>query len=305
VSERPAGLERDVIAGLRLAALVLAIDAKVVKDRGATVDPPDETVTKIVTAGAALGLWSELDGVAAVGQLAENRASWERLMAVLRHQLDYLRLLAGPAVGNPTAQASSNPHAYLDFLRGVDVGHAAHAQAFAELAHLRPTKRLLDLGGGLGAFSRAWVESGPQRTAVLADLAVLEAELEGLAVHPRIRVAAVDLLNFDRLPSPADVILLSNVLHLLRDWRDVLGKVVDCASAGTRVCVFEASPDSGPGALFDLQVHIRSGWRGGLMLPAEVTKCLERLPVDVEEVLVIPDPEDPYRRDYRLWIARR
>jgi hypothetical protein len=101
------------------------------------------------------------------------------------------------------------------------------------------------------------------------------------------------------------VILLSNVLHLFTGWRDALSRVLELAPPGARVCVFEASPDSGPGALFDLQVRIRSGWSGGLLEAADVMRCLQAASAEVEDAVRIDDPDDPYRRDYTLWIARR
>lgn len=293
-------LEQDVIAGLRLAALLLAIDAKVV-DEG---EPGAATEDKLIRAGSALGLWADRDRAVALARLTDDRSRWHRTISVLRHQLDYLRLLTRPP-GDPAAQASTDPVGYMDFLRGVAAGHAGHARTFADLPQLRDGRGLLDLGGGLGAFSRAWVESQPHRTAVLADLPQLEPAIAERAEHPRIRTAGVDLLELRRLPAPADVILLSNVLHLFAGWRDVLRRVLAMAPAGARVCVFEATAESGPGALFDLQVHIRSGWSAGLLDSADVMRCLQAASAEVEDAVRIRDPDDPYRRDYTLWIARR
>jgi hypothetical protein len=70
------------------------------------------------------------------------------------------------------------------------------------------------------------------------------------------------------------------------------------------VAVFEADPDAGGGALFDLQIHVRSGLRGGLIPGRALDEAIREAGLAVYETLATADPADPFERGYELRLAR-
>ena len=240
--------------------------------------------------------------------LAVDEVAWGMSVAILRHQATYLRLVSSkrePQGGRctPQEQLAINPADYRDFLRGVSESHRIHAKLVADHPALSTASHLADLGGGLGAFSTAWITSRPDRSATLIDLPALENVIrDDMLPSPRISFYGIDLTKLDDLPR-ADVYLLSNVLHLLPEWRQVLRHVARCAPSGASIAIFEAERGGASGALFDLQVHLRSGCVGGLLDPAAIHEQLLTLGFQSIRSLPILDTMDPYERQYSLLIA--
>ena len=92
------------------------------------------------------------------------------------------------------------------------------AAVLAEVAPLPGANHLIDVGGGTGVFSVAYVQKDPMLRATVFELPEVSkvardyAERYGVAD----RVACIDGDMFtDPFPEEADAILLSNVLH---DW---------------------------------------------------------------------------------------
>lgn len=235
---------------------------------------------------------------------------WDSMIALLRHQLGYATMadaLVRGVVAVPLAsQPTDDPDAYLAFLEGVGRSHATHARWLAALERLAGCEALADLGGGVGTFSEAWIASRPTRTAVLADLpAVVRLVSTRRLLNPRIRLGAIDLsVPVDVHPS-CDVVLLANVLHLLPDWRASLAGVVVGMRPGTTLAVLEADPTDEAGAVFELQVLLRSGGTGALLAPAALSATLAELPLEDVTRDVVPSDEDPLERRSLLWTARR
>ncbi len=92
------------------------------------------------------------------------------------------------------------------------------APHLARAAPLPGAKLLLDLGGGSGIYSIAMLQQNPRLEAVVLDrpevlkIAVEMAQAYGVA--DRLRTQACDMFR-DPLPTGADAVLLSNILH---DW---------------------------------------------------------------------------------------
>lgn len=86
--------------------------------------------------------------------------------------------------------------------------------------------RILDLGSGLGAVSRCFLEQSPDATATLGDMSeVMELCAEVIPAHllPRIRLCAFNILEqWDALQGETfDLIILSNIVHAF-DFQDNL-----------------------------------------------------------------------------------
>jgi signal recognition particle subunit SEC65 len=52
-----------------------------------------------------------------------------------------------------------------------------------------------------------------------------------------------------------------------------------------------------------MQVHLRSGSEGGLLFPESIEDALREAGLKLSHIKESSDPEDPFSRFYRLWIA--
>lgn len=159
-------------------------------------------------------------------------------------------------------------------------------------------RRLLDVGGGGGAFTIELCRAHPHLTATVYDLPfVCEQTRERIAeagLSDRITCVGGDFFADTELPSGHDAALLSSVLH---DWspeenQRILDAVVAALPAGGAVLVCELLMDDDetgpvPAALFNLLMLVETE-RGANYTGAAYTEWLvkagcatvERLPVD-------------------------
>lgn len=286
---------------------------------GYATSSPERLTTgdRAVLSAAVLGIvqrgpgntWIWADGY---GELAQNEKEWRRAIDVFLAQQSYVRLARNvnsmdDFTFSPSEQLRRSMDEYLHFLGGVDATQQENARCFAQLPQLRGARRLLDLGGGLGTYSHAWVDSHPERQATVLDLPALEsAYANGTARNrnERIGFRGGDLAQLPDDIYFGDTYLFSNVLHLLPQWTEVVRTVVAGAPVGAWLAVIEASSDGEAGVLFDFQVHLRSGGVGGL-LPAAQLEALFSSLLENNTVCELNHPEDPYERQYRIWLGQK
>ena len=117
------------------------------------------------------------------------------------------------------------------------------APALAAQLPLDGATSLLDVGGGTGIYSIAYLQQHPQlRATVLDRPEVLKTAAEfgqQFGVDARLQLLPADMFTAD-LP-PADVVLLSNVLH---DWdvdtcRELIGRCASALRTGGRLLVHD------------------------------------------------------------------
>ena len=126
-----------------------------------------------------------------------------------------------------------------------------------ELWQLLPARGpLLDLGGGAGAYTRAFLEARPGEQATIAD----RPEVLKLAQAPGATLLPLDLLNISQQP-PADsyaTVLLANLLHLFGPEQIVriVRFVRIVLNSGGGVIVKDLRPDTDEGALFALNMAL-------------------------------------------------
>jgi hypothetical protein len=118
------------------------------------------------------------------------------------------------------------------------------APALAERYPLHDARCLLDVGGGSGLYSIAWLQRHPSLSAVVWDrpevlkVAAELAAAEGVAA--RLECRAGDMFT-DEVPAGCDVVLLSNVLH---DWdvpecRTILRRCASVLPRGGRLLIHD------------------------------------------------------------------
>ncbi|MGA5822015.1 methyltransferase [Kitasatospora sp. NPDC094028] len=158
------------------------------------------------------------------------------------------------------------------------------ARALGEAYDFSTHRRLLDVGGGSGAFPIVLCQRYPQLAATVVELdhvcAVVEQKARNAGVGQAVRAEAGDFLSDAALPTGHDVILLSNVLH---DWnettgRKLIGKCYDALEDGGAIilCELMLDPDHtgpAPAALMGLNMIVST--EGGQSYSApELTRWL-------------------------------
>jgi SAM-dependent methyltransferase len=133
--------------------------------------------------------------------------------------------------------------------RALTLGLAGRAKnvapVLAQVVDLREARLLLDVAGGSGLYSIAFLQRFPNLQAVVWDrpevLKVAEEFGHEYGVSDRLELLPGDMFA-DPVPTDADVTLLSNVLH---DWdvpecRTLLGKCVKSLAPGGRLLIHDA-----------------------------------------------------------------
>jgi predicted O-methyltransferase YrrM len=122
------------------------------------------------------------------------------------------------------------------------------APVLAEKYPLDGMRLLLDVGGGTGIYSIAWLLRHPDLRAIVWDrpevLKVAREMAEEFGVDARIELRPGDMFR-DLVPTGADAILLSNILH---DWdaaecRALIGRCAQALPIGGRLLIHDVFLD--------------------------------------------------------------
>ena len=118
------------------------------------------------------------------------------------------------------------------------------APILASKVPLDGESRLLDVGGGTGIYSIAWLQKHPELHATVWDrpevLKVAREFAEEFGVSDRLETLSGDMFT-DPIPRGFDVILLSNILH---DWdvpecRSLVARCAEALSSGGRLIIHD------------------------------------------------------------------
>jgi predicted O-methyltransferase YrrM len=118
------------------------------------------------------------------------------------------------------------------------------APVLAERLPLMDAKLLVDVGGGTGIYSIALLQKNPGLRAIVLDrpevLKVAQEMAEAYGVADRLQLQPADMFH-DPLPSDADVVLFSNILH---DWdvaecRTLIARAAASLKSGGRLLIHD------------------------------------------------------------------
>ena len=145
---------------------------------------------------AAVRLWPGYDGL----------RRWSGLAAALT---------SGKRPGRQIPFASNRTQAQV-LLDSLDLDAREIAPYLVRRAPVKNSRRLLDVGGGLGAYSVAFCQRYPGLEATILEhpkiVPLTRRAIRAAGMTQRIRVAGVDIAR-QALPRGFDIALLSNVLH--------------------------------------------------------------------------------------------
>jgi (2Fe-2S) ferredoxin/SAM-dependent methyltransferase len=136
------------------------------------------------------------------------------------------------------------------FIAAMHRGAAARAPAVVAAVGAATVKRMLDVGGGSGAYAIAFAQANHGLTAVVLDLPtvlpITDGHIEEAGLAKRVATRAGDLRR-DDFGTGFDVVFLSSICHMLGPDgnRDLLGRSARALAPGGRVVIqdFILEPD--------------------------------------------------------------
>jgi len=174
---------------------------------------------------------------------------------------------AGTSVAPRTGNGSVKP-----FIAAMDHNARGRARALVQAVEVNGAKRMLDLGGGSGAYSIAFAKAAPGLQAEIVDLAevlpIAQEHIRKAGMADRITTRAGDMLTVPLDAGKYDLVLLSAICHMFspEENRQLLGRAYQALAPHGRLVIsdFILEPDkTAPrfGALFALNmlVNTRAG----------------------------------------------
>ena len=174
---------------------------------------------------------------------------------------------AGTSVAPRTGNGSVKP-----FIAAMDHNARGRARALVQAVEVNGAKRMLDLGGGSGAYSIAFAKAAPGLQAEIVDLAevlpIAQEHIRKAGMADRITTRAGDMLTVPLDAGKYDLVLLSAICHMFspEENRQLIGRAYQALAPHGRLVIsdFILEPDkTAPrfGALFALNmlVNTRAG----------------------------------------------
>lgn len=237
-------LELDVFTAVGAGATAAAVASSSGTDAGAT--------GRLLDALASLGFLEKREGVFTNAPLAARflaRGSRDDARDALKHNLSLWRrwstlteaVRAGHAVG-VTEMADRGDDWTVPFIAAMHRGAAERAPLVVRTVGTEGVARMLDVGGGSGAYSIAFARARETLRAEILDLpAVLpiaEGHIAEAGLAGRVSTRVGDLRT-DDLGSGYDLVLLSSICHMLgpEENRGLLTRAARALAPGGRVVV--------------------------------------------------------------------
>jgi SAM-dependent methyltransferase len=253
-------------------------------------DPRATTV--LADALTALGfLTKEGDAYSAAAGVLENLTGTGSVLPMLRHQANCLRSWAQLAAVTRSGRPERVPSilgADADrdsFIEAMEVAsREAAPHVVASLGSLQ-FEHLLDVGGGPGTWTIAFLRAFPKARATLYDLAdvvpIARRHVEAAGLVKRVRFVPGDLTTDEPLPGGVDLAWVSAIVHMnsRNQNRELFRKVLAALVPGGRILIRDIVMDethTAPpgGALFAINMLVRTE-NGGTFSFAETCADLD------------------------------
>lgn len=275
----------DVITGYQPAAVVAAanrigmfqalspIEPRSVDSLASELGADPHPTGKILAALEAIGLVVGRDGGYLATELSSTELSGD-MAEVVEKEAFFARvwteLAESIVTGRPRLDSwrqrlESDPDQAHQFLRALDVLARRTGPPMDSIAELAPDKRVLDIGGGLGAYARQLAQAGSEVT--LVDLEPVTGWAKEHLADLDVTVVTADVFQHDSCgvrQESFDAALVSHMIHdLARDRAvDLLRRAARAVAPGGYIVVNDFARDSDPGAfgpLFDLMMSVETG----------------------------------------------
>ena len=134
--------------------------------------------------------------------------NWNHLTAAIKEGTNpHLQPLSNKTVSDEETKA---------FIGSMHIGAMKLSGKISDAYDSRPFNKLLDIGGGSGAYTIAFLQKNPQLQGIIYDLdgviPIAEEKIREVQLQNRVRFVAGDY-NKDELPVGCDLVLLSAVIH--------------------------------------------------------------------------------------------
>jgi 3-hydroxy-5-methyl-1-naphthoate 3-O-methyltransferase len=185
------------------------------------------------------------------------------------------------------------------FIAAMHRGATARAPQVVAAVDAASVNRMLDVGGGSGAYAIAFAEANPKLTAVVLDLPtvlpITEGHIAEAGLPGRVTTHAGDLRS-DDLGSGYDLVFLSSICHMLgpEGNRDLLARAAKALAPGGRVVIqdFILEPDrTKPRQAVLFAINMLVGTEaGGTYTEAEYAAWLKAAGLDGVRRVRLPGP---------------
>jgi 3-hydroxy-5-methyl-1-naphthoate 3-O-methyltransferase len=209
-----------------------------------------------------------------------------------------------PAAGNSGEEGFTGP-----FIAAMDKYAVLRTPVLVAVSKEWQVGRMLDVGGGSGAYSIALAQAKPELEAEVLDLAgvvpITRSYIERAGLAGRVKARAGDLLT-DPLGECFDLVLISSVCHMLGEEqnRDLVKRAFGATSPGGHIIIQDFLLDRdktspAPAAVFSINMLVSTEngrnysldeYRGWLEEAGYTNLERLRLPADTE-LLVAERPE--------------
>ncbi len=266
------GAELDVFTRLDEAAATAAVLSKALGCDGRAM----ERLLNALTSMGLLQKEGSLFSLSGQGKMLSSRHP-ETILPMVLHLNELWEKWSGltevvrtgkPAEGKGGERGEANRRAFIGAMHVVGRNLAAEISRAFDAGRFR---RLLDIGGGSGSYTIAFLRRNPAMTAVLFDLApvipMAGERLRAEGLSDRVTLAAGDFSR-DELPSGCDLALLSAIIHQNSPAQnlDLYKKVFRSLNAGGSILIRDYIMDESHtlppnGAIF--AVNMLVGTAGG------------------------------------------
>lgn len=282
-----AGAELGVFDALADTALTAQALAKRLKSDARAMRMLADALASMGLLAARGGRYSLAAGVAdALTETGRHRA-----LAIVRHQANCLRSWTQLARIVKTGRLAKDQPS----IRGVAADQAAFIEAMDNVSRSLapqlikrigppPFRRLLDIGGGPGTWTIAFLRAAPRARATLFDLPhtmpIARKHVAAAGLQGRVRLVAGDMASARPLPAGADLAWISAIVHMnsRAENRDLFRKARAALADGGRVLVRdivmrESRIAPAAGAMFAINMLVNT-LKGGTFTFRELSEDL-------------------------------